>query len=116
MMTWRMRIIRFLLGQLGGIFYDDEDEEIDDEPIRQEEDEEEEGAEGVANPQQGGRVPFPRKPTIRKPYKPLSYNANCYQSKGTTEEVKRLHKIDPTPQLKRALDYRVSHSLLARPV
>jgi hypothetical protein len=31
---------------------------VDDEPIRQEEDGEEEGVEGVANPQQEGRVPF----------------------------------------------------------
>jgi hypothetical protein len=92
----------------GAVFDDDEDEEMDDEPIRQEEyeDEEEEGTKVVANPQRGGRVPFPHKPTIRKPHKPLSYNAKCYRGKGTTKEVTRLRKIDPRPQLNGALDYR----------
>jgi hypothetical protein len=89
----------------GAVVDDDEDEEMDDVPIRQVEDEKEKGAEGVGNPQQRGRVPFPRKQTIRKPHKPLSYNAMCYRGKGTTKEVKRLHKIDPRPPLKRASDY-----------
>jgi hypothetical protein len=92
----------------GATFDDDEDEDIEDEPMRQVDhgDEEEEGIEGIANPQQRGRVAFPRKPTIRKPHKPLSYNVICYQGKGTTKDVKRLRKIDTRPQLKGALDYR----------
>jgi hypothetical protein len=51
---------------------------MDDEPIRQVGDEEEEGTKGIANPQTRGRDAFPRKPTIRKPHKPLSYNVICY--------------------------------------
>jgi hypothetical protein len=69
----------------GAAFDDDEDEEmedLEDEPIRHVEDEQEEveeqGAKGTANPQQRGRVPFPHKPTIRRPHKPLSYNVICY--------------------------------------
>jgi hypothetical protein len=83
---------------------DDEDEnmddanEIEDELRRQVEEEEEEWAEGIANPQQRGRIPFHTKPTIRRPHKPLSYNAICYGGKGTTKEVKRLQKIDPRSQ------------------
>jgi hypothetical protein len=83
------------------ILDDDEDEnmndanEIEDELKRQVEEEEEEGAEGIANPQQRGRIPFHPKPTIRRLHKPLSYNDICYRGKGTTKEVKRLQKIDP---------------------
>jgi hypothetical protein len=40
---------------------DEELEDVEDEPIRQVEDEEGEGNEGIGNPQQRGRVPFPRK-------------------------------------------------------
>jgi hypothetical protein len=75
---------------------DDEDEnmddanEIKDELRRQVDEEEEEGAEGIANPQQRGRIPLHPKPTIRRPHKPLSYNDICYRGKGTTEEVNRL--------------------------
>jgi hypothetical protein len=83
----------------------DDDNEIEDELRRQVEEEEEEGAEGIANPQQRGRTPFHPKPTIRRPHKPLSYNAICYSGKGTTKEVKRLRKIDPRSQQKGALDY-----------
>jgi hypothetical protein len=91
---------------------DNEDEnmndanEIEDELRRQVGEEEEEGAEGITNPQQRGRIPFHPKPTIRRPHKPLSYNAICYRGKGTTKEVKRLRKIDPRSQQKGALDYR----------
>jgi hypothetical protein len=91
---------------------DDEDEnmddanEIEDELRRQVEEEEEEGAEGIANPQQRGRIPFHPKPTIRRPHKTLSYNAICYKGKGTTKEVKRLEKIDPRSQQKGASDYK----------
>jgi hypothetical protein len=91
---------------------DDEDEnmddtnEIEDELRRQVEEEEEERAEGTANPQQRGRIPFHPKPTIRRPHKPLSYNVICYRGKGTTKEVKRLRKIDPRLQQKGASDYR----------
>jgi hypothetical protein len=91
---------------------DDEDEnmddanEIEDELRRQVGEEEEEGAEGITNPQQRGRIPFHPKPTIRRPHKPLSYNAICYRGRGTTKEVKRLRKIDPRSQQKGALDYR----------
>jgi hypothetical protein len=92
---------------------DDEEEEMEDaedEPIRQveieEEDEEDEGNEGIGNPQQRGSAPFPCKPTIRRPHKPLSYNAISYRGKGSTKEVKRLHKIGPRPQLKGASYYR----------
>jgi hypothetical protein len=82
---------------------EEEIEDAEDEPFRQVEDEEEEWN---GNPQQIGRVLFPRKPTIRRPHKPLSYNAISYQGKGSTKEVKRLRKIDPRPQPKGALDYR----------
>jgi hypothetical protein len=91
---------------------DDEDEnmddanEIEDELRRQVEEEEEEGAEGIANPQQRGRIPFHPKPTIRRSHKPLSYSVIYYRGKGTTKEVKRLRKIDPRSQQKGALDYR----------
>jgi hypothetical protein len=91
---------------------DDEDENLDDaneikdELRRQAEGEEEEGAEGIANLQQRGRTSFHPKPTIRRPHKPLSYNAICYRGKGTTKEVKRLQKIDPRSQQKGASDYR----------
>jgi hypothetical protein len=91
---------------------DDEDEnmddanEIEDELRRQVEEEEEEGAEGIANPQQRGRIPFHPKPTIRRPHKPLSYSVICYRGKGTTKEVKRLRKIEPKSQQKGASDYR----------
>jgi hypothetical protein len=71
-----------------------------------EEEVEKERAEEIANPQQRGRVPFPVKPTIRKPHKPLCFNAICYRGKGTTKEVKRLQKVDPRPQLKGASDYK----------
>jgi hypothetical protein len=70
---------------------DDEDEnmddanEIEDELRRQVEEEEEEGAEGIANPQQRGRILFHPNPTIRRPHKPLSYSAICYRGKGTTK-------------------------------
>jgi hypothetical protein len=80
---------------------DDEDKnmddanEIEDELRRQVEGEEEEWAEGIANPQQRGRIPFHPKPTIRWPHTPLSYNAICYRGKGTTKEVMRIQKIDP---------------------
>jgi hypothetical protein len=92
----------------GAAFDDDEDEDIEDKPMRQVEhgDEEGEGIKRIANLQQRGRVPFSCKPTIRKPHKPLRYNAICYRGKGTTKEVKRLQKIDPRPQLKGASDYR----------
>jgi hypothetical protein len=78
------------------VLNDDEDEnmddsnEIEDELRRQVDEEEEEGAEEIANTQQRGRIPFHPKPTIRRPHKPLSYNAICYRGKGTTKEVKRL--------------------------
>jgi hypothetical protein len=91
---------------------DDEDEsmddanEIEDELRRQVEGEEEEGVEGIANPQQRGRIPLHPKPTIRRPHKPLSYSAICYRGKGITKEVKRLQKIDPRSQQKDASDYR----------
>jgi hypothetical protein len=88
------------------IMEEDDDDEEEEDPIRQVEEEEEEGAEGIKNPQQRGRIPFPPKPTIRKHHKPLSYNVVCYRGKGTTKEVKRLHNIDPRPQLKGASDYR----------
>jgi hypothetical protein len=84
----------------------DDANEIEDELRRQVKEEEEEGAEGIANPQQRGRIPFHPKPTIRRSHKPLSYNAICYRGKGTTEEVKRLQKIDPRSQQKGASDYR----------
>jgi hypothetical protein len=86
------------------ILDDDEDEDIDDaneiedELRRQVEEEEEEYAEGIANPQQRGRIFFHPKPTIRRPHKPLSYNAICYRGKETTKKVKRLQKIDPRSQ------------------
>jgi hypothetical protein len=51
-------------------------EYAEDEPIREVEDEEEEGNEGIGNPQQRGRVPFPHKPTIRKPHKPLNQQSS----------------------------------------
>jgi hypothetical protein len=91
---------------------DDEDENMDeankieDELRRQVEEEEEERAEGIANPQQRGRIPFHPKPTIKRPHKPLSYNAICYRGKGTTKEVKRLRKIDTRSQQKGASNYR----------
>jgi hypothetical protein len=90
---------------------DDEDEnmddvdEVEDELRRQIEEEEEKGAEGNANPQQRGRIPFYPKTTIRKLHKPLRYNAISYRGKGSTKEVKRLQKIDPRPQQKGATDY-----------
>jgi hypothetical protein len=61
----------------GAAFDDDEDEGMEDLEDEQEE-VEEQGAKGTANPQQRGRVPFPHKPTIRRPHKPLSYNVICY--------------------------------------
>jgi hypothetical protein len=67
---------------------DDEDEnmddanEIDDELRRQVEEEEEEGAEGIANPQQRGRIPFHPKPTIRRPHKPLTIMPYVTEVKG----------------------------------
>jgi hypothetical protein len=91
------------------VLNDDEDEnmeDVEDEPIRQDEEEEQEGAEGFANPQQRGRIPFPRKQSIRRPHKPLNYSVVSYQGKGTTKEVKILWKIDPRSQQKGALDYR----------
>jgi hypothetical protein len=87
----------------GAAIYDDEDKDLDDvedELRSQVAEEEEEGAEGIANPQQRGRIPFHRKPTIRRPHKTLSYNAKCYRGKGTTKEVRRFQKIDPRPQQK----------------
>jgi hypothetical protein len=68
----------------------DDANEIEDELRRQVEEEEEEGAEGIANPEQRGRIPFHPKTAIRRPHKPLSYSAICYRGKGTTKEVKRL--------------------------
>jgi hypothetical protein len=94
------------------ILDDDEDKNMDDankiedELRRHVDEEEEEGAEGIANPQQRGRIPFLPKPTIRRPHKPLSYSAICYRGKGTTKEVKKLQKIDPRSQQNGASDYR----------
>jgi hypothetical protein len=84
----------------------DDANEIEDELRRQVEEEEEKGAEGIANPQQRGRIPFYPKPTIRRPHKPLRYNVIYYRGKETTKEVKRLQKIDPRSQQKGASDYR----------
>jgi hypothetical protein len=94
-----------------GVVFDDEEDmddadDVEDEPRGQVEEEEEEGAEGIANPQQRGRIPFHPKPTIRRPHKPLNYHVVSYRGKGTTKVAKRLQKIDPRPQQKGATDYR----------
>jgi hypothetical protein len=85
---------------------EDDVESIESELRRQvEEEEQEEMVEGT-NPRSGGRVPFNRSPTIRRPHKPLSYHVTSYRGKGTMKQVKRLQKIDSRSQQMNASDYR----------
>jgi hypothetical protein len=86
---------------------EDDVESIESELRRQvEEEEQEEMIEGTLNPRSRGRVPFNPSPTIRRPYKPLSYHVTSYEGKGTTKQVKRLRKTDPRSQQWNASDYR----------
>jgi hypothetical protein len=68
--------------------------------------EQKEMVEGTLNPRSRGRVPLNPSPTIRRPYKPLSYHVISYRGKGTRKQVKRLRKIDPRSQQRNASDYR----------
>jgi hypothetical protein len=74
----------------GAALDDDKDEDmadVENEPRRQVEEEEEDGS------QQRGMIPFHPKQTIRRPHKPLSYNAKSYGGKGTTKDVKGFEKL-----------------------
>jgi hypothetical protein len=70
-----------------------EDEiESNDSGVRHEAKEEEEEGMGVGtlNPQSRRRAPFNPSPTIRSPYKPLSYHVTSYKGKRATKQMKKL--------------------------